>query len=180
MQELKNLVWYMFSFLCIWLWEYENCLSELADVTGQLKNNLCHSWECSYLCDSTEARPVLPKVFHHDLFGFDLLAHLSFPLFSNSSSNFRTVSDFLWHLWQVFQFVSILHLCFSLRQPLHCLHHHQPLLSWFVGKKMPSLWLCVPAPVRKCFFCHHPLSLCVKGSRAAARVAKAEVTNCYC
>ena len=32
----KNLFVEMFL-SCIWLWEYENCLSELADVTGQLK-----------------------------------------------------------------------------------------------------------------------------------------------
>ena len=34
---------------------------------------------------------------------------------------------------------------------------------------------CVPAHTRKFFFCH-PLSLCVKGSRAAAKITKAEVT----
>ena len=45
------------------------------------------------------------------------------------------------------------------------------------------LFDCVPAPVRKFFFCHPSTqSLCVKGSRAAARVvAKADVTDyCWC
>ena len=96
----------MFSFLA-YGFEWENCLSELADVTGQLKTTCPIPYECSCcLWDFTEAKSVLKKSIHHVLLRFVLLAHFSFH-FSSSSSNFRAVSlfvfsDFLRHLWQVY------------------------------------------------------------------------------
>ena len=74
---------------------------------------------------STKAKPVLQKSFHHVLLVFFLLSHLP-SHFSNSSSNCRAnslifaLSDFLWHLWQVYSFLS-LHMCSSSKRSLHCL-----------------------------------------------------------
>ena len=69
----------------------------------------------------------------------------------------------------------------SSKQPLQCLLLlFSPSFSCsgcLIGRC--HLFDCVSAPVRKFFFCH-PLSISVKGLRAAARVAKADVTDCYC
>ena len=90
----------------------------------------------------TEARPVLQEVFHHVLLGFVLFGSPLFH-FSNSSSNFRTVSLFcflsltFYGISDKFTVFLYLLIC-ATPQSSHCTVFFS-LLSWFVGKKMPSL-----------------------------------------
>ena len=93
MQELKKLFGEM-MLSCGCGFEYERTVSQnwQADVTGQLKTT-CATLENVVAFGVLLGQTSASKVFHHVLFGFVLLPHLPFH-FSNSSSNFRTVSLF--------------------------------------------------------------------------------------
>ena len=126
----------------------------------------------------TEAKPALQKSF--TTFYLDLFYWLtSFPLFKTTLQTLELFL-FLLSLWfsmtslTVYSLSWFLHLCFH--QSSHCTDFFFTTHLSLLDKKMPPLWLC-PNTCQKVFF-HHPLSLYVKGSKAAARVAKAEATDC--
>ena len=107
---------------------------------------------------------MLKKSFHHILFEFVLLTHLLFH-FSNSSSNFRTVSLLLSHWLSVtsltsLQLVSISSSVLIIKAAIalsSSSSFHSLVLGLLVRRC--HLFDCVPVFVRKFFFFCHSLSL---------------------
>ena len=62
-------------FYLVYGFEYESCLSELADATGQLKTT-CATLENAAAFGILLSWTSVPKVFYHVLLEFALLAHL--------------------------------------------------------------------------------------------------------
>ena len=158
MQELKNLFVRCFFLACGFECEWTISQNWLADVTGQLKTiepllKMQLPW---IYWGYTSAL----KIFHYVLFRFVSVTHL-LSTFQTTLQTlelllFFALSGFLWHLWQVYSCL-YLFIC-APHQSSHCTVFFFFTLLFFVGKKMSSLWLCHPAPVRKLFF-HHSLSL---------------------
>ena len=159
--RVENLVWWNVSFFCTYGFECMRTASQnwLTDVTGQLKITCATLCECSCFGGFTEARPVLKSPFI--MFCLDLfyLAHLHFH-FSSSTPNFRTVSllvisDFLWHLWQVYSLVSISSSVLFIKAAIALPSSFFTLSCYgLLVRRCHLLFDCVPALVRK-FFCHH-------------------------
>ena len=117
---------------------WENCLSELA-ITGQLKTICATLVNTVVFGDLLRLNQCFKSLFI--MFCLDLFYWLTFlSTFSNSSSNFRTVSlfafsDFLWHLWQVCTLSLFLHLCSSSKQPFTVFFFFFTLLSWLLIRR---------------------------------------------
>ena len=128
---------------------------------------------------------MLPKVFHHVLFEFVILTHLLSTFFFQTILQtlelflFFALSLTFYDISDKFTVFLYLFIC-ALHKSSHCTVFFFTLLSWLLVRRCHH-FDCVPSTCQKVLLLSSTQFLCVKGSRAAARVvAKAEATDCCC